>query len=216
MRFFDYLRLSFRNIRRQKLRSSLTIFAVVIGVMSVTIMLALVTGAKGFFLQQVEANGTLQQVAISQKADLASFDEAGNGGNCDDCVKLTDDIVTKVNALPHVTGVTRRVYANGFSSLSYGGKKLSIQRMDAHDANGIIKGVTAAGRDIKTSDKEGVVTVTTDYADKLGFKGKYDSFVGKEVSLTSQNFTPVLVQIFKNHRTNLVKVTNLRNKHPLF
>ena len=48
MRFIDYFLIALRNIWRAKLRSALTIFAVVIGAMSVTIMLALVTGATGF------------------------------------------------------------------------------------------------------------------------------------------------------------------------
>jgi ABC-type antimicrobial peptide transport system permease subunit len=89
VKFSDYLRLSFRNIRRQKLRSALTIFAVVIGATSVTIMLALVTGAKGFFISQVESSGLLQQVAVSSKSDITSFDDANHGSrNCESCVKV--------------------------------------------------------------------------------------------------------------------------------
>lgn len=188
MRFTDYLRLSFRNIRRQKLRSSLTIFAVVIGVMSVTIMLSLVTGAKGFFLQQVEANGTLQQVAISQKADLADFERAGDGGPCDSCVNLDDSIVEKVKALPHVTGVARQLDGGNFEAIQYDTQKLTLNRLQAHDANGIIKSIVLAGREIKASDTDGVITITNDYANKWGFKGKYDSLIGKEVSLISRNY----------------------------
>lgn len=189
MRFFDYISLAFRNIRRQKLRSSLTIFAVVIGVMSVTIMLALVTGAKGFFLQQVEANGTLQQVAVSQKADLEDFQRASDGGgNCDSCVKLNDDIVVKITEMDHVTGVTRVAYAHSFQSVSYEGKQLTADRVEGHDANGIIKSVVVAGRDFTPADKEGVVTLATEYADKFGFKGNYDGIIGKEISLTSQGY----------------------------
>ena len=56
MRLIDYILLAFRNIRRQKLRSALTIFAVVIGATSVTIMLALVFSLKGFMTKQFEAN----------------------------------------------------------------------------------------------------------------------------------------------------------------
>lgn len=189
MRFFDYITLAFRNIRRQKLRSCLTIFAVVIGVMSVTIMLALVTGAKGFFLDQVEANGTMQQVAISQKADLDNFEEAGNGGGCSgkDCIILNDEIKAKVEALPHVTGVARIVYANNIQSVSFNGSKpKSADRIEAHDANGIIKGIAVAGRDLTDADKTGVVTLTTEYANEFGFKGKYDQLIGKEVTLTTR------------------------------
>src|SRR2546421_13073565 len=103
MRFMDYIRLALRNIWRQKLRSSLTIFAVVIGATSVTIMLALVTGAKDFFLSQVEQSGLLQQVAVSQKSDITRFEDAQQGGgNCDGCVKLTDVLVDKIKAMPHI------------------------------------------------------------------------------------------------------------------
>lgn len=198
MRFFDYISLAFRNIRRQKLRSALTIFAVVIGVMSVTIMLSLVTGAKGFFLSQVEANGTLQQVAISQKADLENFQDAGNGGNCSDCVKLTDEIKTKIEGIDHVVAVARVTNVWNLESISFGGKKLTADRTEARDANGVIKSTAVAGRDFIESDKDGVVTVTTQYADKFGYKGKYDSFVGQTVELkTREGYTGVGADIQK-------------------
>lgn len=192
MRFFDYIALAFRNIRRQKLRSALTIFAVVIGVMSVTIMLALVTGAKGFFLSEVEANGTLQQVAISQKADLEDFQDAGNGGNCSDCVKLTDELKTEIEAIPHVVGVARVSGVWNIESISYDGKKLTADRIEAHDANGIIKNVVVAGRSLTEFDTQGVIAVSTQYADKFGFKGKYDSMIGQTVELkTREGYTGV-------------------------
>jgi putative ABC transport system permease protein len=190
MRFDDYLRLAFRNIRRQKLRSALTIFAVVIGATSVTIMLALVTGAKGFFLDQVEANGTLQQVAISAKTDISDFNDAshGYGGNCGDCIKLTDTVVDKVKAVPHVTGVVRLANDGMLEAISYGGKKLTLEQTTAYDANGILVNNVLAGRDIEAKDKDGVITMTSDYADKFGFKNKYDQLIGKEVQLQTRNF----------------------------
>lgn len=189
MRFTDYIRLAFRNIRRQKLRSALTIFAVVIGATSVTIMLALVTGAKSFFLSQVEANGTLQQVAISPRADISNFNDAQNsGGNCDGCVKLTDNIVDKVKAVAHVKGVARVTDQGMLEAISYNGQKLSTQQTTAYDANGIITNTMLAGRDISPSDTTGVITITSDYADKFGFKHKYQALIGKEVQLQTQGF----------------------------
>ncbi len=190
MRFSDYIRIAFRNIRRQKLRSVLTIFAVVIGATSVTIMLALVTGAKGFFLSQVEANGTLQQVGISAKTDITDFSDAsqGYGGNCDGCVKLSDTIVGKVKAMPHVVGVARVANDGMLAAISYSNKKLTLERTTAYDANGIITNNVLAGRDINATDKTGVITVTSDYADKFGFKGEYEQFIGKQVQLQTRNF----------------------------
>ncbi len=189
MRLTDYIRLAFRNIRRQKLRSALTIFAVVIGAASVTIMLALVTGAKGFFLSQVEANGALQQVAISSKTDITSFSEAQySGQNCDSCVKLTDAFVEKIKAIPHIVGVARVVNQGQLQAITYGNKKLSTQQTVAYDANGIINNTVLAGRDIAASDTDGVITITSDYADKFGFKNNYQALIGKEVQLQTQNY----------------------------
>ncbi|HEV7453738.1 MAG TPA: ABC transporter permease [Candidatus Saccharimonadales bacterium] len=188
MRFTDYIRLAFRNIRRQKLRSILTIFAVVIGATSVTIMLALVTGAKGFFLSQVEGSGLLQQVAISSKTDIANFNDANHGNNCDSCIKLTDTIANKIKLVPHVVGVARIADTGILDAIIYGDKKLTSERITAYDANGIVANNVLAGRDIEAADTTGVVTITADYADKFGFKNKYDQLIGKEVQLQTRTF----------------------------
>jgi putative ABC transport system permease protein len=190
MRIIDLLTTALRNLRRQKLRSVLTIFAVVIGATSVTIMLALVTGAKGFFISQFSANGMLQQVAVSSKTDLTKFDDNSGGGNsCDSCVKLSDDLVNKIKALPHVTGVARRLSAGAFEAIIYNGTpKLSLNQIAGYDANGILTNTMLAGRDISSSDTMGVVTVTSDYADKWGFKGHYGDLVGKHIQLLSRDW----------------------------
>lgn len=188
MRFIDYIFMAFRNIWRQKLRSALTIFAVVIGATSVTIMLALVTGAKTFFKSQVEANGLLQQVAVSRKADITDFSRASDGGPCDSCVKLTDDLVGKIKGIAHVVGVARQLRGGNFESISFNGKKLTLNQMFASDANGILTDNVIAGRDIESGDKEGVVVITSDYADKFGFKNNYQGLIGKQVSLESRGY----------------------------
>ncbi len=188
MRFSDYMRLAFRNIRRQKLRSVLTIFAVVIGATSVTIMLALVTGAKGFFLNQVEQSGMLQQIAISNKTDISNFNDAQHGsGQCGDgCTLLTDSIVTKVKAIPHIVGVARMIDQGQIQAISLGDKKFSTEQVTAYDANGIITNNVLAGRDIAEGDQTGVITITSDYADKFGFKNNYSEIIGKTVSLETR------------------------------
>jgi putative ABC transport system permease protein len=185
MRFIDYILLAFRNIRRQKLRSALTIFAVVIGATSVTIMLALVFSLKGFMTKQFEANGTFQQVAVSPQTDI-KWNDQGGGGQCADCVKLTDGLVSKIAKENHVIGVARQTYVNQFQALQYGSQKLRLNQVLAYDTNGIITTNVVAGRDLTTADKDGVLTITSDYADQLGFKNKYQSLIGKPVSLVSQ------------------------------
>ena len=189
MRFIDYISIAFRNIARQKLRSALTIFAVVIGATSVTIMLALVFGAKSFFIKQLDSTGVFQQIAVSSHTDITDFNNAQNGGsgNCDGCTKLTDSLVSKITSIPHVVGVARISRVNEIQAVSFGSKKLSINNLTSYDANGIITSTILAGRDLTTADKTGVVTITSDYADRFGFKGKYDQLVGQSIQLISQN-----------------------------
>jgi putative ABC transport system permease protein len=189
MKLSDYIRLAFRNIRRQKLRSVLTIFAVVIGATSVTIMLALVTGAKGFFISQVEQNGMLQQIAISSKTDISNFNDAqhsGSGQCGDGCKLLTDALATQIKAIPHIVGVARMINQSQIEAISMGSTKLSTEQVTAYDANGIITNTVLAGRDISPNDTSGVLTITSDYADKLGYKNNYAKIIGQTVNLETR------------------------------
>lgn len=186
MRFGDYISIAFRNIRRQKLRSALTIFAVVIGATSITIMLAAVFSLRGFMTKQLEENGTFQQIAVSQQQDITWGDWMGS--QCPTCVKLTDDLITKIKAVPHVTGVARQVYVGQFDAVTYNGQKLRAQQLVAHDNSGVIVDSVIAGRKLSDSDKDGVITITSDYADKWGFKHKYDQLIGKTVTMSTSNY----------------------------
>lgn len=186
MRFSDYFLIAFGNITRQKLRSALTIFAVVIGATSITIMLAAVFSLKGFMTKQFEANGTFQQVMVSPQTDIKWGDYSGN--QCQDCVKLTDALATQITHVQHVTGIARETQVGQFQALTYGSQKLRAQQISAYDANGIITTQIIAGRDIKASDKTGVLTISSDYADQLGFKHDYQALIGKTVGLMSQGW----------------------------
>ncbi|HEY4160498.1 MAG TPA: ABC transporter permease [Candidatus Saccharimonadales bacterium] len=190
MKFTDYLRMAFRNISRQKLRSSLTIFAVVIGATSVTIMLAIVFSAKGFITDQFEQNGTFQQVAVSPQTDISWG--SGSQGNCQgqavSCIKLVQPLVDQIAKLPHVIGVVRQTHVGNFNGLFYSDKKLRLNQVIAYDTNSIITNRMLAGRDIQAGDGNGVLTITSDYANVLGFKDNYQALIGKTVTLNAQGW----------------------------
>ena len=186
MRRVDIAGQAFRNVRRQKTRSILTIFAIMIGATSVTIMLALVTGAKNFFLSQFESTGQLQHVAVTQATDL-SYDQASHSGGPTQSTgtPLTDALATRIRTFPHVTGLAKTVDFP-FDALSYGGQKLIVQQMQAYEPNGVITQTMLAGRQLQPSDDAGVVLLSRAYADKLGFSGNYAGLIGQSVTLQSQ------------------------------
>ncbi len=184
MRFSDYLLLAFRNLGRQKLRSALTIVAIIIGATSVTIMLALVTSIKSFFLQQFNATGQIRQIAVTQATDL-TYGQAryGGAGTSDSGVKLTDQLLGEIKTLPHVQNVSPETSVYVFDSVNYQGRKLSVQDFQAYEPNGVVANNVVAGRDLNEQDGANVVTLTTPYADKLGFKGNYQQLVGQKLDL---------------------------------
>ena len=187
MRFADYIMMALHNIWRQKLRSALTIFAIVIGATSVTIMLAAVFSLKGFMTKQLEANGVFQQVAVSPQTDI-TWDNHNSGGNCSDCTKLTDDLATKIATRPHVIGVSRQTYMWQFEAVVFGSQKLRAQQIVASDMNGVVPETAIAGRTISDKDKTGVLTISADYADKLGYKHNYKALIGKQLGLYTSNY----------------------------
>ncbi|HVX58519.1 MAG TPA: FtsX-like permease family protein [Candidatus Saccharimonadales bacterium] len=188
MRFGDYIAIAFRNIRRQKLRSALTIFAVVIGALSVTIMLALVFSAKGFMTKQFEQSGLFQQVVVSPQTDITWNDQGNGANNCQNCVKLNESLIRKIDKLPHVDGVSRNVHPYVFQAIELGNTKLRVQNVESHDVNGIQHSNIVAGREFNSKDGKGLVIITSDYADKFGYKDRYADLIGKEVQLPTQNY----------------------------
>src|SRR2546430_4845800 len=151
MRFIDYITLALRNIWRQKLRSALTIFAVVIGATSVTIMLSIVTSAKHFVASQFETYGIFKQIGVSPNAEITNFDETNHGGGnqCDKCVKLTDAIVGRIKAIPHVSGVARITSSGGVEAVGYNNQKLTLNEVRGYDAHGVITNDLTARRDLE-------------------------------------------------------------------
>src|SRR5262249_26290373 len=88
--------------------------------------------------------------------------------------------------IAHVQRVARVVNPYQVAAVELGTKKLQAQRVEAYDANGVISQTIVAGRDLTTTDSDGVVTLTQGYAEKLGFAGRPGGLVGRTVALLMQ------------------------------
>ncbi len=100
------IRLSFANIKLRKLRTTLTIVGIMIGVMSVVTMLIIGLGAKSAMMDEVEKTGSTREIVIYSKAT----DRKDR--------LLTDSIVTKIEKLDNVTGVYPVITADGQEKIS--------------------------------------------------------------------------------------------------
>lgn len=185
MRFSDQLRTGWRNLTRQKLRSGLTIFAIVIGAVAVTVMLSLVTSAQGFLTDQFTKTGEIKRVIVTTDPSL-SYREAQWGGNGGDGTKqLTDETVATVAAVPNVAHASPTFTMQLWSSASVtGGASTDLKNTGTigYVPNGALRHDVLAGADLQPSDGTTGIVLAQTLADDLGFKGQYASMIGTSVT----------------------------------
>jgi ABC-type antimicrobial peptide transport system permease subunit len=184
MRAQGYIRLTRRNLLNQGSRSALAILAVVISTASVAVMLALVLSAKDFYYNQFEATNQLTQISVNGQSGL-DFMQSQRSTNCENCTKLTNSLATKISSVDHVTGLGRLTDVNVFQSMSLGGKKVNIVSTQGYQTNGVVEHIFVAGQNFKPGSGKGQIIISQDYADKLGYNGRYQDLVDKQVSLAS-------------------------------
>jgi ABC-type antimicrobial peptide transport system permease subunit len=194
MRAADYLKLALRSLRRSRLRSGLTVSAILIGATGITIMLTFVTSVKAYVQNQFVQTGQIDQIQVSETPNLTynPNGETGGGGlpqTQGNEPTLTDALEAKIAAVPDVTGVAATAQGLGnqqLAYLEYNGHRLSINNLSDYVPNGVIEPPLVAGRDLRASDTSNEILLTSDYADALGFKGNYKALVGKTVTLQTQ------------------------------
>jgi ABC-type antimicrobial peptide transport system permease subunit len=213
MRFTDYLALAFRSLRRSRLRTGLTVAAIVVGATGLTVMLTFVTSVKSYVTDQFVQSGQNLQVQVSQSANL-KYDPTGQsgGGRGPTTVPapgpagtssvgsgsapalLTPALEASITALPHVTGAAG-TFSVGNQSIQYvssGTQQAATNNLVGEEPNGVIKPTLVAGRTFRSTDTANAVVVTQDYADALGFKNHYAKFVGQSIDLhTMTGYTGV-------------------------
>jgi len=184
MRWRDYLTLSLRSLRRSRTRSLLTIAAIVIGATGITIMLTFVTSVKSYVVNQFVQSGEARQIQVSQSQNLSFNPLGNNGGPTAPGTKIiTPNIELQIAAFPHVTGVSAEIGQNGGNGIEYlvlGSTKLQ-PNIVGYQANHVLKIPLQAGRGLTSTDSSGVVVLTADYANALGFSGSGASAIGKTI-----------------------------------
>ncbi len=187
MRFSDYFSLAFRNLLHQRSRSLLAILAIVIGTTSVTIMLALVIGAKDFYFDQFKATGQLEQIIVNPQTGL-DFMQSQRAANCESCVKLTNGVANKITSYDHVVGLTGTADVNIFVAVSQDShQKQAVGTVQSYEPNGVIKHIFLAGGDFTNNSGVGKVIIGQNYADQWGYKDNYKAIIGKEIKLTTNS-----------------------------
>ncbi len=189
MRFFDYISIPFKNIMRQKLRSSLTIVAIVIGSLAVISVLSLVFGAEQAFRKQMESVGQFTVVQVTP--DQQNMDGGPFGGqevtDEKDKKKLDNAAMAKIREIPHVVGASAGVNVwqiQSISTLGGDGKKYRSELV-ATEQSDVMKKQIVAGRDFTSDDEKGKIVIGAHLVGSLGFKSPQEA-IGKTLILTTE------------------------------
>jgi putative ABC transport system permease protein len=154
MQMLNTLRIALKAIRRNKVRSGLTMLGVIIGVASVIAMIALSTGARASIDEQIQAQGTTLVYLSS-----GSWNRAGavRGGSQSVQTLTLEDAQAVAQEVPHIAKWTPIV--QGRAQVIAGDQNWNTQVMGGNEDFPVVRNwVIASGgnitpRDVLTAEK---------------------------------------------------------------
>jgi putative ABC transport system permease protein len=186
MRIVDYTNIALKDLRGQKVRSSLTIFALIISTVILVLMAAISIGGQQVIVTQFGSDSALTTIAVTPNQSSGSLSPYGNVQEVNNAAsKLDDAATTQLASLPHVQSVTPRAHIWELHSFSLegSGKQLVAQAEGvASDARIPLK----AGAPFTSNDDKNSVILGYGYAKELGFTDNPQALVGKTLNLVTQ------------------------------
>lgn len=199
MRFLDLLRSTFSNLRRRKLRSFLTIFAVVIGASLVSLLVSLGIGTKDFLTAQIRAtippdvvivafNPKVFDIGIGGPGFGGSPREVSNGeGSPFSLQPLTLQDIENVRALEHVEQIDPYVMLEAESVKLQGSDRSFRTELRAMPQYQVEDTELVAGRHLtEASTRECIIA--NQYLDSFGLEQPGEA-LGQEVIVRVRQWT---------------------------
>ncbi len=186
MRAADYARIAAGDLRRQPLRSSLTIIALVISTVILVIMIALSIGGRQAVTKQYGGGNELSTIAVTANQSGSGLSVFGTVQTvtADDKI-LTDKTAQELAKIPHVTGAVARAHIWEFRDFTIAGSdRQFVAQTEGVPSNDQIP--LKAGRHFTSNDETNVVILGIGYARDLGMDDNPQQLVGKTVRITTQ------------------------------
>jgi len=156
-RFFEPLLMAWEGVRTHKLRSSLTILGIVIGVAAVIALMSIGEGVQTQILSQIESMGS--DVVTISPGSISQRGIAGAGGSA--ATLTLEDAEAIMEEVPYVAAVSP--YSSAMQQLIVGGENVNAQvigvtpvYLDANNLN-IAKGVFVSQYDYERGSKVAVI-----------------------------------------------------------
>jgi putative ABC transport system permease protein len=154
MNFIMTLRIAFKALGRNKMRSGLTMLGIIIGVGAVIAMIAIGSGAKARIQEQIASMGSNLLIVLSGSATSGGF-RYGSGSvptlTVEDSKAIASELSAVKYAAPVLRGVTQVVFGNqNWSTVTYASTPEALLIRDWP---------TVKGRSLTQSDVDGAAKV---------------------------------------------------------
>lgn len=197
MKYTDLIKTASSSMLRSKLRTLLTIIAIFIGAMTITLTNGIGTGIKSYINKQIGNLGAtnILMVQVQQKSSRLNTNNSGPalynpnqkvsitsfGGPGERQVLMTQTDINTIKTIPNVTSVSpRRNISPDY--IAGTGKKYQVT-VDQQFGTTTAQMQTGSGVNINSSSNQ--ISLPNNYASSLGYNN--NSIVGKTVSLGITN-----------------------------
>lgn len=184
----DLIFMAFSNLRRRKLRTFLTVFAVVIGTTLLSLMVSLGVGIQGFLTQQLVALFPSEAIMVSANPELAHSFAFNLGGAPQEISEgselrpLSQDDIQKIKAIPDVERVDPVIIISVDSIALEDSQTKYRAQVQAPPPYEIKTRKLVAGHPLEESDR-GKCIIANQFVEVFGL-GRPQDALGKKVILT--------------------------------
>jgi len=191
MRFIDYIVMAFRNLWRRKLRTGLTIVAVIIGSTAIVSLLSLAIGVRNVIFSQFEALGFLTQVSVYPDPDSdVDFFSAGRSGDLNKEVtgtKLDEATMAAIQAVPHVEALSPGIPVYMFEEARLDGGDGKSTRLDlqSYRIGPAFDKDLQAGRQFRDNDERQAIILAAAYLKTFGYQDRPEEIIGRKIIFTT-------------------------------
>lgn len=225
MKFNDIIKLAGRDLGRRKGRTFLTALAVAVGTMLIVTLVSLGTSGESLILDKVQDSPSLKQIQVmNMKYFDANSSESNDIDRSEMVKKIDNSTMKKFSNITGIADIQGNISANA-NIIKIDGKenKNDTSILALYNNNSAFSKDTIAsvrkdnknnklepivfGRDLKASDKDGVL-IAENYLKAMGIKD-YKSVIGKEVTITeTKTENPNIILQPYSIKGNVVGVIN--------
>ncbi len=186
MRTADYLTIALKDLRRQFLRSFLTIVALTISTIILVTMAALSIGGHQAITDQFGSGDALTTIAVTPNQNSPGLSPFGGVQEVNSSSAVLNDETTATLAkLPHVTSASPRAHLWEFHHFTIeGSEKQFVAQSEGAPSDSPV--TLKAGTHFTTNDTPNVAILGIAYAKQLGLGDQPQQLIGKQIQLVTQ------------------------------